>query len=44
MGVPPPIRIISKSDALDKKGKLKKNCRMITAKNGKIMYLMDIKK
>lgn len=40
----PPVRIISKSEALDKKGKLKKNCRMITAKNGKIMYLMDIKK
>lgn len=40
----PPVRIISKSVALDKKGKLKKNCRKLTTKNGRIMYLMDMKK
>lgn len=44
MRTPPPIRICKKEDALDKKGKLKKNCRMITTKKGKVMYLMDIKK
>lgn len=35
--------LVSKADAVNKKGGLKKGCRTVTAKNGRIMYFNDKK-